>query len=1267
VSRSYLRGLARRRAVPLVAVAALVGGVLVTSWVGGSAGAAPKRTHAKPVTAKVKGVKGAERTEYAQTLKKQRAAAGASQDARAGIPAKGPVAVLLQLDTLATTDSYRAALGAGKAAAKAAARTQLGRVRTAQRSVESGVRAVAPRSRVLYTTHSALAAVAVQTDPASVDALRRLPGVQAVYPIAAKHVSNAGAVPLQGGPAVWQALGDLGQDVTVGVIDSGIDYTHADFGGPGTTTAFDTNPRTTIDPSFFPTDKVIGGFDFAGDDYNADPGSVDPVYPYQPVPHPDPNPIDCRYSGPDSTVGHGTHVSGSLAGEGVAADGTTFTGPYGSGTPFDTMRIGPGMAPKASLYALRVFGCAGSSNVVGQALEWAMDPNGDGDPSDRLDVVNMSLGSDFGSPQDGDSVLSNAAALAGTVVVASIGNGGDVYDVGGSPGNAQRVLAAAASDDGFAVLDALRVNSPASIDGDYGAEQSVAFDWAGAGDTTGVLAAPPGALDPTDLSVNDKDGCDPFPAGTFTGKVAWLEWTDNDAVRRCGSVGRSANARAAGAIGAVFADDSETFSAGITGDAQIPVVMVIKSAGDTIRPHLAESVSVTLSTVGNVLHNTIRQNLPQLADTLASFSSRGTHGNGNVKPDVAAVGAAVFSVDAGSGNQGKTLSGTSMASPMTAGLAALVRSRHPDWTPEEVKADIMNTAGQDVTTEPNHGGDRYAPNRVGAGRIQAPQALANQVLAYVLDDKGAVSVSFGPVAVTQATQLSKTVRVVNKGVTGATYALAYQPVTAVPGVSYVLSTDTVSLAPREAKTFTVTLKVDDPTALTKTVDPTVVSVAQGDVERQFLADASGRVVLSSTGRPSLRVPVYSAPRPASAMTTPAELHLPAGGFSTGDLPLLGHGVDQGDDPAHVISVVSGYALEATSGRLPACTASVVEHCIGVPDDRGVDLKYVGVTTNGPAVQAGGGDPIADPDAFTFFGVSAWGTARTPTGLTGYTVYIDADRNGVPDEALIATRFVDTDIMVTVLVDLASGEFLADSDGNNAWFLNGLPGAVDTDIFDSDSLSLPVATEAIAATSLDPAHPRIRLGHSRINYGVAASSAYHNQPLDLVGLTAAGKPTLTVDVVRPALTVGDGVSADEYLADLPGLPLSVRKDVPAFGFDKPLGLLILHHHNTDGVRAQVVRVKQPSAPRLALSTTHALVGHPVLAVVRIPASAGPLPTGTVTLRYGSAGVVLARARTNNGYFAVNLRLRHGVYVLYADYSGDNYYLPHRSNLMVLQVS
>ena len=56
------------------------------------------------------------------------------------------------------------------------------------------------------------------------------------------------------------------------------------------------------------------------------------------------------------------------------------------------MKVGPGMAPAATLYGLKVFGCEGSTDCVLPALDWALDPNGDGDFSDHLDIVNLSLG-----------------------------------------------------------------------------------------------------------------------------------------------------------------------------------------------------------------------------------------------------------------------------------------------------------------------------------------------------------------------------------------------------------------------------------------------------------------------------------------------------------------------------------------------------------------------------------------------------------------------------------------------------------------------------------------------------------------------------------------------------------------------------------------------------------------------------------------------------------------------------------------------------------
>jgi subtilisin family serine protease len=268
-------------------------------------------------------------------------------------------------------------------------------------------------------------------------AVRALNGVQAVYAAARHRPLNARSVREVNAPQAWTfASGLTGRGQKIAIVDTGIDYTHADFGGQGTLAAWDAARRdqAVLEPgSGFPSAKMPGGIDLVGDGYNADnPATSTPV--------PDPDPLDC--------YGHGTHVAGTAAGYGVAADGTTYRGPYSDDTPFDTLRIGPGVAPEAAIFPVKIFGCTGSTIFTPLAIEWAIDPNGDGDFGDRMDVVNLSLGSPFGSGYDASTVAANNAALAGVVVVASAGNDGDTTFATSTPGTADRAIAVAASGGG---------------------------------------------------------------------------------------------------------------------------------------------------------------------------------------------------------------------------------------------------------------------------------------------------------------------------------------------------------------------------------------------------------------------------------------------------------------------------------------------------------------------------------------------------------------------------------------------------------------------------------------------------------------------------------------------------------------------------------------------------------------------------------------------------------------------------------------------------
>ena len=206
---------------------------------------------------------------------------------------------------------------------------------------------------------------------------------------------------------------------------------HRDFGGPGS--GYGSNDVAVVgDLPGFPSAKVAGGYDFTGDDYNADPNDDD----YQPVPNPDPDPYDC--------YAHGTHVAGTAAGYGVDRDGLTYRGPYNQALDLDAMIIAPGVAPEAQLYALKVFGCTGSTELTDLAIEWAIDPNGDGDFSDRVDVINLSLGAAYGTRTDTTALAADRAVAVGVVVVASAGNSGSNYFVTGTPGVADRAISVAA-------------------------------------------------------------------------------------------------------------------------------------------------------------------------------------------------------------------------------------------------------------------------------------------------------------------------------------------------------------------------------------------------------------------------------------------------------------------------------------------------------------------------------------------------------------------------------------------------------------------------------------------------------------------------------------------------------------------------------------------------------------------------------------------------------------------------------------------------------
>lgn len=280
----------------------------------------------------------------------------------------------------------------------------------------------AQKAGIIYTERQSFQTLwngfTVAADVSQVSKLRSLPGVLNVFPVQVIKMPETTtadpdlftALTMTGADMVQSELGYTGAGIKVGIIDTGVDVNHPAFGGNGIT------ENDSI--FFFSSPRILYGYDFVGDDFNADDADPEIV--------PDPIPDDC--------AGHGTHVAGI-----VGANDST-----------NDMK---GVAPDVILGAYRVFGCEGSTTdeVMLMAMEMAYD--------DGMQVINMSIGSPFDWPQAPTAVASTNLVNRGMVVVASIGNSGanGLYSAG-APGLGEQVIGVASFDNTATRLPYFEVN-----------------------------------------------------------------------------------------------------------------------------------------------------------------------------------------------------------------------------------------------------------------------------------------------------------------------------------------------------------------------------------------------------------------------------------------------------------------------------------------------------------------------------------------------------------------------------------------------------------------------------------------------------------------------------------------------------------------------------------------------------------------------------------------------------------------------------------------
>jgi len=227
---------------------------------------------------------------------------------------------------------------------------------------------------------TAINGMTIECNRAMIQQIRELPEVKNVYLDREVKAFLTESVSQIRADIVQDSLGYTGDDILVGVIDTGIDYNHSALGG-----------------GYGPAYRVIGGYDFINDDSN-----------------------------PYDDNGHGTHVAGI-----IGANGNS-----------DQIGVAPNVKFLA-VKVLDDYGGGAWSGVIA-GIEYCMDPDGIPETEDAVDIINMSLGGPPVADNPVDAAVNNATQAGILSVIAAGNSGNDVFlgpfQTIGSPGTAETAL-----------------------------------------------------------------------------------------------------------------------------------------------------------------------------------------------------------------------------------------------------------------------------------------------------------------------------------------------------------------------------------------------------------------------------------------------------------------------------------------------------------------------------------------------------------------------------------------------------------------------------------------------------------------------------------------------------------------------------------------------------------------------------------------------------------------------------------------------------------
>ncbi|WP_026572676.1 S8 family serine peptidase [Bacillus sp. UNC438CL73TsuS30] len=406
-----------------------------------------------------------------------------------------------------------------------------------------------------------------------------------------------------------------------------------------------------------------------------------------------------------------------------------------------------GVAPEAKIIAYRALGPGGGGTTeqVIAAIDQAI--------KDKVDIMNLSLGNDVNGPDLPISLALNRAVDKGIVAVAANGNAGPNIWTVGSPGTASKAISVGASTPTMEIPYLLIEGTREKIR-IHPMEGSEKWEL----DRSYTIV---------DGGIGKKEDLKNVTGKIVLIKRGGLTFTE-----------KAKNAQKAGAKAVlIYNNMSGNFIGNLESLMPLPVGSISKRDG--------EQLLKKESTI-------IRIDQSEEKDRMAEFSSRGpVTGTWEVKPDIVAPGVAINSTVPGGY---LSLQGTSMAAPHVAGACALIKQAHPDWTPQQIKASLMNTA-KPLFKNAN---TPYRTYEQGAGRIQVPEAVKAESLVTPS------SIHFGKF--TEQRDVHKTFLHV-ENTSNATKRYSFDIPERTDGLSWKIPFS-FTLAPKETKEVAIELRVD---------------------------------------------------------------------------------------------------------------------------------------------------------------------------------------------------------------------------------------------------------------------------------------------------------------------------------------------------------------------------------------------------------------------------------------------------------------------------